>query len=144
MWYNVGTNFFGNLVMTKKDELEATYKVILAAARRKGLVYTSKLIDLHNWPEGGATQVLGNQLNALVKVCRRRGWPAMAVIVVKQHYDRLTDKNLKAFIRGSRNAKYTVNDPEEFQDEQREFLYRWAPTAPDTLDLSDQEVQDLF
>ena len=130
--------------MTKKDELEATYKVILAAARRKDFVRYSELIALHNWPEDNATRILGSQLNALVKVCRWRGWPAIAVIVVRQHYDRLTDNNLKAFIRGARDAKYTVNDPEEFQDEQREFLYRWAPTAPDTLDLSDQEVQDLF
>ena len=138
------TDILGNLVMTKRDELEATYKVILAAARRKDLVRYSELIALHNWPEGNATRILGSQLNALVKICQWRGWPAMAVIVVRQHYDRLTDNNLKAFIRGARDAGYTIKDPEEFQDEQREFLYRWAPTAPDTLDLSDQEVQDLF
>lgn len=139
----VGTNNFGNLVMINRDELEATYKVIIAAARQKGFVNYSELITLHKWPEDNATRMMGDQLNALVKVCRWRGWPAMAAIVVRKDHNRLTDNNLAAFVRGTRNAGYTVTDPEEFQDNQRELLYNWAPMAPDTLDLSDQEAQDL-
>lgn len=137
-------NNFENLAMTNKDELEATYKVIIGAARQKGLVRYSELITMHKWPEDSATRMMGNQLDALVKVCCRRGWPAMAVIVVRKHYDRLTDNNLAAFVRGSRNAGYTVEDPEDFQDKQRELLYMWAPIAPYSLDLSEQEIQDIF
>ena len=135
------TSNFGNFVMTNRDELEATYKVIIAAARQKGLVHYSELITLHKWPEDSATRMMGDQLDTLVKVCKRRGWPAMAVIVVRKNYDRLTENNLAAFVRGSRNAGYTVGDPEEFQDKQRELLYLWAPIAPDTLDLSDEELK---
>lgn len=141
---SVTVNNFGNLMMVNKDELEATYKVIVAAARRKGLVRYSELITLHNWPEGRAKQIMGSQLDALVKVCRHRGWPAMAAIVVRKDHDRLTDNNLTAFVRGTRGAGYTVEDPEEFQDKQRELLYNWAPTAPDTLDLGNHEIQDIF
>lgn len=141
---SVTVNNFGNLMMVNKDELEATYKVIIAAARRKGLVRYSELITLHNWPEGRAKQIMGSQLDALVKVCRHRGWPAMAAIVVRKDHDRLTDNNLTAFVRGTRGAGYTVEDPEEFQDKQRELLYNWAPTAPDTLDLGNHEIQDIF
>ena len=130
--------------MTESDELKTIYKAILTAARRKGLARYSELIDLHNWPGDSAAWILGNRLDALVKVCRWRGWPAMAVIVVRKNYNRLTDNNLAAFVRGTRNAGYAVTDPEEFQEKQREFLYKWAPTAPDTLDLSDREIQDLF
>lgn len=131
-------------MMTNRSELEATYKVIIAAARQKRLVRYSELITLHKWPEDSATRMMGNQLDTLVKVCKHRGWPAMAAIVVRKNYDRLTENNLRAFIRGSRDAGYTVKDPEDFQDKQRELLYKWAPTAPDTLELSDQEIQNLF
>ena len=130
--------------MINRDELETIYKVIVAAARRKGLVRYSELIALHNWPEGSAARILGNRLNELLKVCWRRGWPAVAVIVVRKYDDRLTGNNLAAFVRGARDAGYTVTNPEIFEAEQRKFLYDWAPTAPDTLDISDQEIQDLF
>ena len=130
--------------MAEIDEMKTIYKVIIAAARRKDLVRYSELIAMHNWPRGSAAGILGKRLNELLKVCKWRGWPAMAVIVVRQHYDRLTDNNLEAFVRGARDAGYIVEDPEEFQDKQREFLYKWAPTAPDALVLSEQEIQDLF
>lgn len=130
--------------MTVREELKTIYQVILAAARRKDLVRYSELIDLHNWPRDSAAGILGTRLDALVKVCCQRNWPAMAVIVVRKNYDRLTDNNLRAFVRGTRDAGYTVKDPEDFQEKQKEFLYMWAPTAPDKLDLSDQEIQVLF
>lgn len=130
--------------MTNRDELETIYKVIVAAARRKGLVRYSELIALHNWPEGSAARTLGERLNDLLKVCWRRGWPAMAVIVVRKYDDRLTGGNLAAFVRGARAAGYIVKDPEEFEAEQRKFLYDWAPAAPDTLDISDQEIQEIL
>ena len=30
-----------------------------------------------------------------------------------------------------------------YEAEQKEALYRWAPSAPDSLDLSDHELQEL-
>lgn len=141
---SVGANIFGSIVMINRNELETIYKVILTAAQRKDLVRYSELIALHNWPQDFAARTLGNRLNELLKVCRRRRWPAMAVIVVRKYDDRLTGSNLAAFVRGARDAGYIVRNPEDFEAEQRKFLYDWAPTAPDTLDLSDPGIQDIL
>lgn len=131
--------------MINRDELETIYMAILAAARRKGLTRYSELIALQNQTRGQNVRVkLKTRLNELLKICKRRNWPAMPVIVVGQHDDLLSDNSLSKFTEGAVNAGYSVQNKRKFEATQRQNLYDWAPTAPDTLDLSDQEIQDLF
>ena len=129
--------------MTERDELNAIYKAILVAARQKGLARYSDLMALQDPPPGQKPNVvLKTRLHDLLKICRRRGWPAISVIVVGKSDALLSDDGLWSFVQGSRNAGYTVQDPREFEAKQKDALYRWASSAPDSLDLSDHEPQE--
>ena len=130
--------------MTEKEELNAIYKAILAAARQNDLVGYSDLIALLDLAHGQRPNVaLKTRLHTLLKICRRRDWPAMSAIVVGINDVLLTDRGLASFVEGSRNAGYAVQDPRAFEAEQKEALYRWAPSAPDSLDFSDHELREL-
>ena len=130
--------------MNEKNELKAIYRAILTAARQKGLARYSDLMALQDPPPGQKPNVvLKTRLHDLLKVCRRRGWPAISVIVVGKRDALLSDDGLWSFVQGSRNAGYTVQDPREFEAEQKEALYHWASSAPDSLDISDHELREL-
>ena len=130
--------------MTERDELNAIYKAILTAARQKGLIRYSDLIALQNLVHGQPPEVtLRIRLHRLLLICRRRDWPAMSAIVVGKHDVLLSDKGLSSFVEGARNAGYAVQTPREFEAEQKEALYLWAPSAPDSLDLGDREIQEF-
>ena len=130
--------------MTEKEELNAIYKAILAAARQNELVGYSDLIALLDLANGQRPNVaLKTRLHTLLKICGRRNWPAMSAIVVGKHDVLLSDTGLLSFMEGSRNAGYAVQDPRAFEAEQKEALYRWAPSAPNSLDLSDHELREL-
>ena len=130
--------------MTEKRELSAIYKAILTAARQNELVRYSDLIALLDLAYGQKPEVaLRIRLHALLKICGRRNWPAMSAIVVGKHDVMLSDTGLLSFVEGSRNAGYAVQDPRAFEAEQKEALYRWAPSAPNSLDISDHELREL-
>lgn len=130
--------------MTETDELNAIYKAILAAARQQGLARYSDLIALQDLAHGQRPELtLKIRLHKLLKICKRRDWPAISVVVVGEHDVLLSQKGLSSFVEGARNAGYAVQDPREFETEQKEALYRWVPSAPDSLDLSDHEMQKL-
>ena len=130
--------------MTEKEELNAIYKAILTAARQNELVGYSDLIALLDLAHGQQPNVaLKTRLHALLKICGRRNWPAMSAIVVGKHDVLLSDTGLLSFVEGSRNAGYAVQDPRAFEAEQKEALYRWAPSAPNSLDFSDHELREL-
>ena len=123
--------------MTEKEELNAIYKAILTAARQNDMVRYSDLIALLDLAHGQKPEVaLKTRLHKLLKICKRRSWPAMSAIAVGKNDVLLTDKGLSSFVEGSRNAGYAVQDPREFEAKQKEALYRWAPSAPNSLDLS--------
>ena len=130
--------------MTERDELNAIYKAILAAARQQGLARYSDLIALLDLAHGQPSKVtLRTRLHKLLKICRRRDWPAISAIVVGEHDVLLSDKGLSSFLEGAGNAGYAVQDPREFETKQKEALYRWAPSAPNSLDLGDHELREL-
>ena len=130
--------------MTETDELNAIYKAILAAARQKGLARYSDLIALLDLAHGQPSNVtLKTRLHRLLKICRRRDWPAMSAIVVGENDVLLSDKGLSSFVEGARSAGYAVRTPREFEAEQKEALYLWAPSAPESLDLGDREIREF-
>ena len=130
--------------MTERDELNAIYKAILAAARQQGLARYSDLIALLDLAHGQPSKVtLRTRLHKLLKICRRRDWPAISAIVVGEHDVLLSDKGLSSFLEGAGNAGYAVQDPREFETKQKEAFYRWAPSAPNSLDLGDHELREL-
>ena len=128
--------------MTERDKLNAIYRAILAAARQKGLARYSDLIALQGLVPGQPPKVtLRIRLHKLLKICRRRDWPAMSAIVVGEYDALLSEKGLAGFVEGAENAGYAVQNPREFEAEQKEALYLWAPSAPDSLDLGDRKIQ---
>lgn len=130
--------------MNEKNELKAIYRAILSAARQKGLARYSDLMALQDPPPGQKPNVaLKTRLHDLLKICRRRGWPAISAIVVGERDALLSEKGLSSFVEGAGNAGYAVQDPREFEAEQKEALYHWASSAPDSLDLSDHELREL-
>ena len=130
--------------MNERDEINAIYKVIVASARQKELARYSDLMALQDPAQGQHPGVaLRTRLHELLKICRRRNWPAMSAIVVGERDVLLSDKGLSSFVEGARNAGYALQEPRKFETEQKEALYRWAPSAPDSLDLSNQEVREL-
>ena len=130
--------------MTERDELNAIYKAILAAARQQGLARYSDLIALQNLVHGQPPEVtLRIRLHRLLLICSRRDWPAISAIVVGENDVLLSQKGLSSFVKGARNAGYPVQDPREFEAAQKEALYRWVPSAPDSLDISDHELREL-
>ena len=67
----------------------------------------------------------------------------MSAIVVGENDILLSQKGLSSFVKGARNAGYPVQDPRVFEAAQKEALYRWVPSAPDSLDISDHELREL-
>ena len=45
-------------------------------------------------------------------------------------------------MEGSDNAGYAVQDPRAFEAEQKEAHYRWMVSAPDFLDITDNEFRE--
>ena len=130
--------------MNEKNELKAIYRAILTAARQKGLARYSDLMTLLDPTRGQSPRMaLKTRLHELLKICRRRNWPAMSAIVVGERDALLSEKGLSSFVEGAGNAGYAVQDPREFEAEQKEALYHWASSAPDSLDLSDHELREL-
>lgn len=117
---------FGGLAMIERDEMNAIYRAILAAARQKWLARYSDLMALQGLVPGQPPKVtLRIRLYKLLQICRRRDWPAMSAFVVGKHDALLSDKGLAGFVEGARNAGYAVQNPREFEAGRKRHSIFW-------------------
>ena len=109
-------------------DMRITCKAIRNAALGKGYISYSELADQHGEHINDVHSSLIAQLNELLKICYKNGWPAMPVIVVAEGTEELTGKNLRAFAESARKAGYDVRDDKEFAEAQRRLI-EWAKNA---------------
>ena len=109
-------------------DMRITCKAIRNAAIGKGFITYSNLAKAHGAEIDDVFHPLIAQLNELLKICFKNGWPALPVIVVAEGTEELTGKNLRAFCKSARKAGYDVRDDKEFADEQRKLI-EWAKNA---------------
>ena len=129
-------------------DIQITYRAILTAARKIGHVTYSDLANQHGENINDVRDPLIAQLNDLLKICFKNGWPAISVIVVADGDRELTGRYLGGFIGGARKAGWVVQKGKEleFADQQKKELIEWAPNAPrilETEELAD-ESSDSF
>ena len=109
-------------------DMRITCKAIRNAALGKGFITYSELAKEHGANINDVFHPLIAQLNELLKICYKNGWPAMPVIVVAEGTEELTGKNLRAFAKSARKAGYDVRDDKEFAEAQRRLI-EWAKNA---------------
>ena len=109
-------------------DMRITCKAIRNAAIGKGFITYSNLAKAHGEDIDDVFHPLIAQLNELLKICFKNGWPALSVIVVAEGTQELTGKNLRAFCKSARKAGYDFRDCKEFADEQRKLI-EWAKNA---------------
>ena len=109
-------------------DMRITCKAIRNAAIGKGFITYSNLAKAHGEKIGDVFHPLIAQLNELLKICFKNGWPALPVIVVAEDTEELTGRNLRAFCKSARKAGYDVGDCKEFADKQRKLI-EWAKNA---------------
>ena len=114
--------------MTDGLDMRITCKAIRNAALGKGFITYSELAKEHGANIDDVFHPLIAQLNELLKICYKNGWPAMSVIVVAEGTEELTGKNLRAFAKSARKAGYDVRDDKEFAETQRRLI-EWAKNA---------------
>ena len=114
--------------MAEGLDMRITCKAIRNAALGKGFITYSELAKEHGAIIDDVFHPLIAQLNELLKICFKNGWPALPVIVVAEGTEELTGKNLRAFCKSARKAGYDVRDDKEFAEAQRKLI-EWVKNA---------------
>jgi 5-methylcytosine-specific restriction protein B len=130
--------------MTKvtRLDLEKTYAAILQAARARRFISYGDLAAASGVPWPLARRLIPQHLGQLVTLAHERGWPMPSAIVVNKDdvaTGRLEGSAREGFLAAARDAGFDVADPEQFVKDQQEKIFAWAPTAPDTLGLTQLE-----
>ena len=126
-------------------DIQITYRAILDAAREKGFITYSDLAERHGAKIRNVRSVLIAQLNDLLKICYRKGFPAMSVIVVGDRQEELTGGYLRGFANGAKVAGWDVRNAVAFAYLHKKKLIEWAPHAPrilETEEPSDESSDD--
>ena len=108
--------------------MRITFKAICNAALGKGFIVYSEIADQHGAKIGDVRSQLIGQLDELLKICFKNGWPAFPVIVVAKGTEKLAGKNLTKFCNSARKAGYDVRDDKEFAEAQRRLI-EWAKSV---------------
>ena len=123
-------------------DIQTTYRTILAAARERRLVSYTDIADAQGKRISRVRDELIRQLDEILCISRRRGWPALTAIVVNQNADGLEGAALEGFAKSAALAGYEVGDPREFADEQKWAVFATAPTTPEVLDMEYGAVRE--
>ena len=130
--------------MTGHLDIEVTYATILAAARSGEMTTYEKIAQAHGRELGEVQGDLFDQLGSILRVCFKRGWPALTVIVVNPRSLALTGKEFLGFAVSAETAGYKFNkNAHEFATIQSDLVFSWAPYAPEKLEPKEKEIRRL-
>ena len=131
--------------MTDRLDIEVTYATILAAARESRLVSYEEIADAHNGNLFEVYDEIFDHLEDILKVCSKRNWPAITVIVVNPGTRVLNGMALVRFAFSVKSAGYRFDDAGKFVIDQTAWVFEWAKTASgiDKLNPADGEIRRL-
>ena len=130
--------------MTDGLDIEVTYATILAAARKGEVTSYQKLAEAHGRELEEVSGELFGHLGNILRVCFKRGWPALTVIVVNEKTGALTGKEFLGFAVSAETTGYKLNNnAHEFATIQSDLVFRWASYAPEKLEPKDKEIRRL-
>ena len=118
-------------------DIQITYRTILTVARKIGHITYSDLAERHGKKINDVHRPLIAQLDELLRICFRNGWPAMPVIVVATDTEELKGERLTVFAEKAKKVGYDVKNEKEFADQQKKKLIEWAPHAPRILEVEE-------
>lgn len=130
--------------MIQKLSLKKSYKAILDAARAGRYISYGDVAKANEMPWQKVRYAMNNHLGDLVKIAAERGWPMPSVIVVNQ--DKVKSGTLdgsarEGFVKAAKEFGYDVSDPERFVEDQQKALFEWAESAPDELDVQEDDTE---
>ena len=128
--------------MTQNLSLKRSYKAILDAARKGRFVSYGDLAKANDAPWQKVRYEMNRHLGGLVKIAAERGWPMPTSIVVSQdkvESGALEGASRDGFVNAAKEFGYDVSDPDACVEEQQKALFRWAETAPDELDVEEDD-----
>ena len=127
--------------MTGSLDIEVTYATILAAARNGGVTSYEKIAQAHGRDLDEVDRGLFRHLGSILRVCFKRGWPALTVVVVNDKIEAMTKKGLLYFAVAAESAGYKFDNARMFVRIQSDLVFRWAPYAPEKLEPKDKEIR---
>lgn len=142
--------------MSNQKELKIIYRFLVQRARNNRYASYGQLAKKlgRKWKQERFK--IPTYLGELLRICKKRNWPAFSAIVVnKKDIDtgKLEGSALEGFTLGARNAGYDFENATDFVRDQQRLMFSWAETAPDELDFdesvdyskkSTKSVEDLF
>ena len=121
-------------------DIQITYATVLAAARSGKLIEYKEVAGAQGHdPEQLRNEFL-RQTRDILRVCVKRDWPALTVIVVDDGAEYLTGEALMRFAISAQSAGYKFDDAGKFVGDQTASVFAWAPSAPDKLNPADGEI----
>ena len=129
--------------MTGNLDTEVTYATVLNAARDGRLVSYEEIADAHKGNLFEVYDEIFDHLEDILKVCFKRKWPAVTVIVINPGTKVLTGMALVRFSFSADSAGYKFDDAGKFVIDQTASVFEWAKTAPEKLDPTDGEIPQL-
>lgn len=117
-------------------DLGATYRALVQAARRRAFITYGEIAEANGVAWNTVRSGVPAQLDALMGICRRQGWPFLPVIVVNvagREEGTLTPEARDKLVRVARDLGGAVDDPDAFVRAEQARVFDWAPRAPDHL-----------
>lgn len=121
-------------------DIQVTYATVLAAARRGKLIEYKEVARAHGYDPKQVHREFFRQLGDILRVCVKRDWPALTVIVVDDGAEYLTGEALMRFAVSAQSADYKFDDAGKFVGDQTASVFAWAPSAPDKLNPAEGEI----
>ncbi|MEX2628536.1 MAG: AAA family ATPase [Tistlia sp.] len=129
--------------MTEQLDLNTTYKAILEAARTRQFISYGDLAKVNGAAWRKVRRAMNHHLGDLVEIAAKRDWPMPSAIVVNKSNvgsGLLEGEARDGFINAAKSFGFDVIDPAAFVREQQDALFAWAPTAPNELELTSEEL----
>ena len=119
-------------------DLQKSYGAILDAARKRQFLSYGDLAAANDMPWSQARRRMPQHLGQLVTIAHERGWPLPSSIVTSKENvatGLLEGGALEGFLAAARDVVPDIQDPQAFVRDQQEKVFKWAETAPESLDL---------
>ena len=131
--------------MEQTLDLQTTYRAILDAARSRRYITYGALAKANAADWNKVRFEMNHHLGHLMELAVKRGWPIPSSIVVSQEdlaTGTLDGTPREGFVTAARELGLAVEDSEAFVKDQQQRMFSWAPTAPDVLDESADQLND--
>ena len=121
-------------------ELATTFRALVRAARARSFLTYGDIAAASNVVWNTVRTAVPAQLDTLMGICHRQGWPFLPVIVVNAR-GRESGEQIAAardkLVSVARSLGVAVEDPETFIAAEQARVFEWAPTAPEELPAED-------